>query len=129
MGSAIFSEKVPQSKVLYEAYEKRWGNPMEAGHGPGPTYDSVYILAEAIERAGTLDPDAVAAELEKTDRMGVIGRITFDEGHQVIYDLDPAKSAVACVFQWTENGERINVFPESIADGKIQLPEGLKAVK
>ncbi len=129
MGSAIFSEKVPQSKVLYEAYEKRWGKPMEAGHGPGPTYDSVYILAEAIERAGTLDPDAVAAELEKTDRMGVIGRITFDEGHQVIYDLDPAKSAVACVFQWTENGERINVFPESIADGKIQLPEGLKAVK
>lgn len=129
MGSAIFSEKVPESKTFYEAYEKRWGKPMEAGHGPGPTYDSVYILAEAIERAGTLDPDAVVAELKKTDRPGVIGRITFDEGHQVVYDLDPTKSAVACVFQWNENGERINVFPESIADGKIQLPEGLKAAK
>jgi len=129
LGSAIYSEKVPESKSFYEAYEKRWGKPMEAGHGPGPTYDSVYILAEAIERAGSTDPDAIVAELEKTDRSGVIGRSKFDEGHQVIYDLDPAKTAVACVFQWTNDGKRINVYPESIADGKIELPEGLKPVK
>jgi branched-chain amino acid transport system substrate-binding protein len=30
------------------------------------TYDAVYILAHAIARAGTLDSDAVVAELEKT---------------------------------------------------------------
>jgi len=129
LGSAIYSEKVPKSKSFYDAYEKRWGKPMEAGHGPGPTYDSVYILAEAIERAGSTDPDAIVAELEKTDRVGVIGRIKFDEGHQVIYDLDPTKTAVACVFQWTKDGRRLNVYPESIADGKIELPEGLKSVK
>ncbi len=129
LGSAIYSDKVPKSKSFYEAYEKRWGKPMEAGHGPGPTYDSVYILAEAIERAGSTDPDAIVAELEKTDRMGVIGRIKFDEGHQVIYDLDPTNTAVACVFQWSKDGRRLNVYPESIADGKIKLPEGLKSAK
>lgn len=129
MGSAIFSKKMPLSEAFYRAYEKRWGKPMEAGHGPGPAYDSVYILAEAIERAGSLDPDAVSDELAKTDRMGVIGRIKFTDGHQAIYDVDPNTSALACVFQWTENGERVNVFPESIADAKIQLPPGLKSAK
>lgn len=129
LGSAIYSEKVPKSKSFYDAYKKRWGKTMEAGHGPGPTYDSVYMLAEAIERAGSTDPDAIVAELEKTDRMGVIGRIKFDKGHQVIYDLDPTNTAVACVFQWTKDGRRLNVYPESIADGKIKLPEGLKPVK
>lgn len=129
LGSAIYSDKVPKSKVFYEAYKKRWGKPMEAGHGPGPTYDSIYILAEAIERAGSIEPDAIVAELEKTDRMGVIGRIKFDEGHQVIYDLDPSNTAVACVFQWTEDGQRLNVYPQSIANGKIKLPKGLTPVK
>lgn len=129
LGSAIASEKVPMSKTFIDAYKKRWGTPLEAGHAPGPTYDSVYILAEAIERAGSLDPDAIAAEIKKTDRMGVIGRIKFDEGNQVIYDLKPMETAVAAVFQWTDTGNRVVVFPELIAEGNIQLPKGLKSIK
>jgi branched-chain amino acid transport system substrate-binding protein len=129
LGSAIASKKVPKSVEFIQAYEKKFGKPMEAGHGPGPTYESVYILAEAIERAGSLEADALVAEIKKTDRMGVMGRVKFDEGHQAVYDMNPNDSAVACVFQWTDKGERINVFPESIADGKIQLPEGLKSAK
>ena len=129
LGSAIASQKVPKSVDFYYAYEKKYGKPMEAGHGPAPTYESVYILKEAIERAGSLDPDAITAQIEKTDRMGVMGRIKFDEGHQAIFDMDPSQAAVACVFQWTEQGDRINVFPEALADGKIKLPAGLKSAK
>ena len=70
-----------------------------------PAYDSVYIWAEAVERAGSLDPDKVVAELKKTDHQGVIGRIKFDDGNQVIYGDDPTKTAVGCVFQWTEDGQ------------------------
>jgi len=33
------------------------------------------------------------------------------------------------VFQWGADGNRVIVFPESIAEGKIQLPEGLKSLK
>ena len=58
-----------------------------------------------------------------------MGRIRFDEGHQVVYDMDPADSAVAAVVQWNKAGERTIVFPPSLADGEIQLPEGLTAVK
>jgi branched-chain amino acid transport system substrate-binding protein len=92
-------------------------------------WESVYILKEAIERAGSLDPDAVAAEIKKTDRTGVMGRIKFDDGNQAIFGMDPKEAAVACVFQWNEKGERVNVFPESIVDAKIRLPEGLKPAK
>ena len=129
LGSGIASKKVPQSVEFIKAYEKKFGKPMEAGHGPGPTWESVYILKEAIERAGSLDPDAVVREIKKTDRAGVMGHIKFDDGNQAIFGMDPKEAAVACVFQWGEKGERVNVFPESIADAKIRLPEGLKSAK
>jgi branched-chain amino acid transport system substrate-binding protein len=126
LGSAIASKKVPASVEFLKAYEKKYKKPMEAGHGPAPTYESVYILKEAIERAGSLDPDAIVAEIMKTDRMSIMGRIKFDEGHQAIFGMDPNQAAVACVFQWTEKGGRTNVFPEPLADAKIALPKGLK---
>jgi branched-chain amino acid transport system substrate-binding protein len=129
LGSAIASKKVPPSVEFLKAYQKKYGKPMEAGHGPGPTHEAVYILKEAIERAGSLDPDALVAEIKKTDRTGVMGRIKFDDGQQAIFGMDPKEAAVACVFQWDEKGDRINVFPEALADAKIQLPPGLKAAK
>jgi len=129
MGSAIASDKIPLSKSFIESYEKRWGSKLEAGHGPAPSYESVYILAEAIERANSIDADAIVAELEKTNRQGVMGRIQFDKGHQAVFDMDPDKAALAAVFQWSEAGKRTIVFPTSIADGIIQLPKGLSAVK
>jgi len=129
MGSAIASEKLPKSVDFYNKFKKVYGKELQAGHGPAPAYESVYILAEAIERAGSLDPDAIAVQLKKTDRMGIMGRIRFDEGNQVIYGFDPKETAVAAVFQWTEDGKRRIVFPESLAESKIQLPKGLTPAK
>jgi branched-chain amino acid transport system substrate-binding protein len=126
LGSGIATDKYPPSMKFYNDYKKKYGTTIEAGHGPAPSYDSVYILAEAIERAGTLDPDSIVAELKKTDRQGVIGRIKFDEGNQVIYGDDPTQTAAGCVFQWTEGGKRVIVLPEPIAEGKIQKPEWVK---
>ncbi len=129
MGSAISSAKMPKSVAFAKAYQKKWGVPIEAGHGISPSYESVYLLAEAIERAGSVAADAIVAELKKTDRVGVMGRIKFDEGHQVVYDMDPDSSAMAAVIQWNNDGSRSIVFPPSIADGKINLPAGLKSAK
>jgi branched-chain amino acid transport system substrate-binding protein len=129
MGSAIASDKLPKSVEFYNKYKKLFGKELQAGHGPAPAYESVYILAEAIERAGSLDPDAVTAQIKKTDRMGIMGRIRFDAGNQVVYGFDPKETAVAAIFQWTEDGKRRIVFPESLAEAKIQLPKGLKSAK
>ncbi len=48
---------------------------------------------------------------------------------EAVFGMDPNEAAVACVFQVTENGERVNVFPESLADAKIKLPPGLSSMK
>lgn len=129
LGSAIPVEKYPPATKFYMDYQRKFGLPMEAGHGPAPSYDSVYILTEAIERAGSLDPDKIADEIKKTDRVGVIGKIKFNEGNQVIYGPDPKETAAGCVYQWTEDGKRVIVFPKSIAEGKIVLPEWISPVK
>jgi branched-chain amino acid transport system substrate-binding protein len=125
----IPSQKVPKSVEFYNNYQKKYGKPIESGHAPAPAYESVYILKEAIEKAGSIDGDKVVEALEKTDREGAMGRIKFDNGHQVIFGEDPKEAAVGAMYQWNEKGERVIVYPSSLGEGKIQLPEGLKAGK
>jgi branched-chain amino acid transport system substrate-binding protein len=129
LGSAIYSPKVPRSEKFYNKYKSTYGKAIQGGHGIAPAYASVYILADAIERAGSLDPDAIVAEIKKTNRNGVMGRIHYDAGNQAVYGTDPQKDAIGVVFQWTEDGQRKIVFPESVAEAKIQLPPGLKSLK
>ena len=107
------------------AYEKMWGLEPE-GYGTSSSYMAVYVLRDAIEKAGTLNSDAVVTALEKTDLMGVYGRIRFDpKSHQVIPSLDPKEGAVGTIFQW-QAGKRVVVFPKSIAMGEIKLPPWMK---
>ena len=129
IGNSISTPKVPKSQAFTNKYRKVFGRDIQSGHGVSPAYESVYILAEAIERAGSLDPDAIVSELKKTDRMGVMGRIKYGAGNQLVYGLDPKETAVGAVIQWTEDGKRKIVFPASLATSKIYLPPGLKSLK
>jgi branched-chain amino acid transport system substrate-binding protein len=122
----IPSQKYAPARIFYNKYKKTYGKGIQSGHGPAPSYESVYILKEAIERANSLDPDAIVAEIEKTDRKGVMGRIRFDDGHQVVYGTDPAETAVGAFFQWTNDGKRKIVYPKSLAEGDIELPSWVK---
>jgi len=54
--------------------------PMSAAFG---TYDAIYTLKEAIERANATSSDAVVTELEKTDRNCTRGRFKFTANHDV----------------------------------------------
>lgn len=47
-------------------------------------YDAAYILAEAIERAGSVDSEKIKEEMFKTDYKGVTGQIKFDENGDTI---------------------------------------------
>jgi branched-chain amino acid transport system substrate-binding protein len=120
---------VPKSVAFNENFGKKWGKDARmnlSGHGPGPSYDSVYIFANAIERAKTVEPDALVSALEKTDMTGVVGRIRFTKDHQVIYGFDPKETALGCGFQWRKPGTRAVVFPEVVAESKIELPPYMK---
>ncbi len=121
-------KSVPNSVAFNENFGKRWGKDARmklSGHS-SPGYDSIYILANAIEQAKTVEPEAVVNAIEKTDMAGVVGRIRFSKDHQVIYGSDPKETALGCVVQWKKPGVRVVVFPESIAEGKIELPPYMK---
>ncbi len=51
-------------------------------------YDATYILADAIEAAGSTEPEAIQAAMAATDKKFVTGQISFDERR------NPVKSAV-----------------------------------
>ena len=115
------SDATPWTMKFYNAYAKRWGVEPE-GLGTSSSYMAIYVLKDAIERAGSLDSDKVVSELEKTDVMGVYGRLRFDpKSHQVIPAKDPKEGAVGSILQW-QAGKRVVVYPKSIAKGEIQLP-------
>jgi branched-chain amino acid transport system substrate-binding protein len=119
------SKATPWTMKFFDAYTKRWKIEPE-GYGASSSYMAVYTLKDAIERAGSLDSEAVIKALEKTDLMGVYGRIRFDpKTHQVIPSLDPKEGAVGTIFQW-QKGQRVVVFPTSIATGQILLPPWMK---
>lgn len=119
------SKATPWTMKFVEAYTKRWKVEPE-GYGTSSSYMAVYTLKDAIERAGTLNSDAVVAALEKTDLMGVYGRIKFNpKNHQVIPSVDPNEGAVGTIFQW-QAGKRIVVFPPKIAMGEVKLPPWMK---
>lgn len=116
---------VPKSQEFNQNYGKKWGDDVRrklSQHGPAPSYEAVYVLAEAIERAGSLDPDAIVKALEQTDREGCYGRIRFNENHAIIYGFDPKEAAVGVIFQWKAPGVRVPVFPEAFAEGQVELP-------
>ena len=119
----VSSDRYPPAARFYRDYASRYGRPIESGHGPAPSYESVHVLAEAIEMAGSLDPDEIVTALKSTDRIGVMGRLRFHPSQQVLFGKDPAEAAVACLVQWTRDGERRIVYPPAIAEGEIEAPK------
>jgi len=67
---------------FYKKFEERY---KERPTLTSMSYDSVLILKEGIERAGSLDSDKVVAGLEKTDFNGTGGRVVFDKNHDNIF--------------------------------------------
>ncbi len=115
----------PPTVKFSEAYNKKYKEDIQSGHGAAPAYDTVYILANAIEKAGTLDVDRVVKAMEETDMQGVVGRIKFDNAHQLIFGNDPKKAACGGVFQWSK-GKMALVYPDTMATDKIQKPAWMK---
>jgi branched-chain amino acid transport system substrate-binding protein len=77
------------------------------------TYDALYVLKEAIERSGSLDPDVLVSELEKTDYRGAFGRMAFYPAEdKFAHDLKfgPGFNTWVLV-QWREGGKLVCIWP------------------
>ena len=119
------SKITPWTMKFAAAYQKKWGIEPE-GYGTSSSYMAVYQLKAAIEKANSIDSDAVVKGLEDIDFMGVYGRMRFDKkSHEIIPSLDPKEGAVTGIIQW-QVGKRVQVFPPKVADGKILYPPWAK---
>ncbi len=84
----------------------------EAKTGKTPTfaameaYDSIYVLAKAVEMAESPEPDAVVAALEKIKYDGVLGTIYFSKEREPDYMFHQWPGAKAVIIQYTEQGQK-----------------------
>ena len=121
-GVAVTSKSVP----FADAFQKKFGNfPSYAGY---TAYDEVYMIADAVRRAGSTDPDKMVEALEKTDWEGTIGRIQFyGKEDQFTHGLRYGKGFITgLVSQWRD-GKQVPVWPKEVASGKIEFPSFIKA--
>ena len=85
-------EKFPGVDTINERFQKDFGRPADLL--VGPAYACVQILADAIQRAGTLDRDAIRDAIAATNMTTVEGPVTFnaDGSGNVLVQI------VICVF-------------------------------
>ena len=90
-------------------------------------YDDVYIIADAIKRAGSNDSDKLVDAMEKTDYVGTIGRVQFlpkDDPH--VHGLKTGPGFITgLMLQW-QDGKQVNMWPANLANGKLEFPSFVK---
>jgi len=122
----VSSAAIPLAAKFIEAYKGKYGVEPGVTWVSPVSYQAVYVLADAIRRAGTIESSRVIAALENTDLKSVWGITKFDpQSHQIIYGDDPLKGALTTWAQWLE-GKRVVVFPPKIAIAAIELPPWMK---
>ena len=109
---AINDQTIP----FYDKFVEKYG---QAPNYNADTYSAIFLLKEAVERAGTLDADSVVVELEKTDREVPAGRIAFDENHDVIWGPG---NITALGIQW-QDGDLLGAWPNNWMPDPENLPD------
>lgn len=122
-GGALTAKSVPFSN----AYKKRFGTTPSAAY---MTYDSMYALKQAIERAHSTRPAALVAALEKTDVAGAMGRVQFyGRSARYTHDVKYGENFVSGVgIQW-QNGKQVVIWPPHAANGVPTLPSFVTAAR
>jgi branched-chain amino acid transport system substrate-binding protein len=114
-----FTSKTLQTR---DAYMNRWGEPITIG--AATTYDGIrFILADAIERAGIIETDAVIKALEETSVETSNARdFVFTESHALMMGKNPndpnADHSIVMVFQW-QDGVQVPVGPRKIMEEAV----------
>lgn len=70
-------DKMPGGKAFLDKFKSRFNAEVELFAPMG--YDAVFVIAEAMKRAGSTEPAKIVAEMPNTSYNGVIGPIAFDE--------------------------------------------------
>lgn len=128
-GTGAPVKALPKSIEFHKKWQEKKYPDMDDPRVVSSAYDAIYILKDAIERAGFVpskDPDKFVGFLEATDLEGVSGRIRFDKSsHQQIFDGDPKETSVIVSYQWRA-GKMVPIYPENVAEAKLELAPWVK---
>jgi branched-chain amino acid transport system substrate-binding protein len=115
----------PKTLPFVDAFVKKNGNtPSYAGY---TAYDDVYIIADAIKRAGSTDSDKIVTAMEATDYFGTIGRVQFlPKGDPHVHGLRTGPGFITGLFLQWQDGKQINMWPATLANGKVKFPDFVK---
>lgn len=69
-------DQMADGKVFEAKYIKRFNQPVTL-YAPY-TYDAVYVIVDAMKRAGSTEPAKIVAAMPKADYNGIIGTTSFD---------------------------------------------------
>lgn len=87
-------EDRPEVKQFVQAYQAKFGEAPNALAALG--YDSVKLIADAVQRAGRIDRTALRDSIEATKGFaGVTGEITIDEQHNAVKSAVVVKVAAS----------------------------------
>jgi len=120
-GVAVTAKTLP----FVDAYTKKYGNsPAYSGY---TAYDEVYMIAEAVRRAGSTDSDKLVDAMEKTDYIGTIGRVAFlPKGDPHVHGLRTGPGYITgLMLQW-QDGKQKNLWPKQLASGEPKFPAFVK---
>jgi branched-chain amino acid transport system substrate-binding protein len=121
------SPLTPKTVPFAKAYLARFGT-TPAAHSFA-TYDAIYLLKDAVERAGSSDADPLTDALEKSDYVGASGRIVFQGPNDALtHDMKFGPGFVTGIsIQW-QGGKQVTIWPENAATGKVK-PAAFAAAK
>jgi branched-chain amino acid transport system substrate-binding protein len=104
-------EDFPGVAELNAKHQADFGRPADVL--VGPAYACVQVLADAIERAGTLDREAIREALADTDMMTVIGQVSFN--------ADGTGNVLNPLVMWIAGKQEL-VWPADLATAKFPYP-------
>ncbi len=103
--------RFPGARELNAKHQQRFGRPADVI--VGPSYACVQVVADAIRRAGSLDPARIRDAMAATDLMTVVGPVRFRP--------DGTSPVRVIIVQW-QGGRQELVWPREFATASFVYP-------
>jgi branched-chain amino acid transport system substrate-binding protein len=112
-GLIPIAREYPGAREFVEAHSREYPG-ADLSYQTAAGYAGCQVLIEAVERAGALDREKVRDAILKLDFNTVFGAFRVDaDGLQIAHKM--------VTIQW-QDGKRIIVWPEELAQGKPRFP-------
>lgn len=109
-----FNPKSEKTQALLTSYKEKYTDDMSVHAVWG--YESIYVIADALERAGSSNPEALRDALKTTNMADHVlaqsGAITFDEKGENVN--------AAGVLVQIQDGKHVVVYPEAFAESELR---------